>query len=129
MTCRFVVPQPIGDGDDQPHLLRDHLALYGRPDDPVMRRQIDGILSVRAEPVTRRVSGVDRLAFGRGQRVKLRLDDASFENGRMFLFSAVLDRFLAEFASVNAFVETAFDSPDQGEFIQWPSRTGRRPTI
>jgi type VI secretion system protein ImpG len=79
--------------------------------------------------VTRRVSGVDRLAFGRGQRVKLRLDDASFENGRMFLFSAVLDRFLAEFASVNAFVETAFDSPDQGEFIQWPSRTGRRPTI
>ena len=119
----------FGDGDDQPHLLRDHLALYGRPDDPVMRRQIDGILAVRAEPVTRRVSGVDRLAFGRGQRVKLRLDDASFENGRMFLFSAVLDRFLAEFASINAFVETAFDSPDQGEFIQWPSRTGRRPTI
>jgi type VI secretion system protein ImpG len=119
----------VGDGQDQPELLRDHLALYGRPDDPVMRRQIDGILSVRSEPVTRRVSGVDRLAFGRGQRVRIKLDDASFENGRMFLFSAIVDRFLAEFASVNAFVETCFESPDQGEFIQWPSRTGQRPTI
>jgi type VI secretion system protein ImpG len=47
----------------------------------------------------------------------------------MFLFSAVVDRFLAEFASINSFVETAFESPDQGEFIQWPSRTGMRPTI
>ena len=90
------------------------MALYGRPDDPIMRRQIDGIQKVTSRSVTRRVSDVDRLAFGRGRQATVRLDDASYENGRMYLFTAVLDRFLAEFASVNSFVETVFESPDQG---------------
>lgn len=115
--------------DGAPDLLKDHLALYGRPDDPVMRRQIDGIQRVAAKPVTRRVSDVDRLAFGRGLQARIRLDDASYENGRMYLFTAVVDRFLAEFASINSFVETIFESPDQGEVARWPARTGRRPTI
>ena len=116
-------------GGDAPQLLRDHLALYGRQDDPTMRRQIDAILSVRSEPVTRRVGGVDRLAFGRGLRVRLRLDDAGFENERMYLFAAVVDRFLSEFASVNSFIETVFESTEQGEIAHWPARTGLRPTI
>jgi type VI secretion system protein ImpG len=119
----------VSDPDGSSALLRDHLALYGRADDAQMRRQIDGVISVHSAPVTRRVSGHDRLAFGRGQRVRLRLDDAAFETGRMFLFAAVLDRFLSEFASVNAFIETVFESPDQGEFMRWPPRTGLRPTI
>lgn len=114
---------------DDPSLLRDHLALYGRTDDPVMRRQIDGILSVRSEPVTRRVPGQDRLAFARGQRVRIRLDDASFENARMFLFAAVIERFLAEFATVNAFTECVFESPQEGTFAQWPPRMGQRRNI
>lgn len=119
----------IGAPDGSPELLKNHLALYGRPDDPIMRRQIDGVLSVSSKGVTRRVSNVHRLAFGRGQQATIRLDDASYENGRMFLFTAVLDRFLAEFASVNAFVETVFESQDQGEIARWPARTGERPTI
>ena len=119
----------IDEPEGSPDLLKDHLALYGRPDDPVMRRQIDGVLSVTSSSVTRRVSGVHRLAFGRGRQAVVRLDDASFENGRMVLFSAVLDHFLAEFASVNSFVETIFESPDQGRIVAWPTRTGERPTI
>lgn len=109
--------------------LRDHLALYARPDDPAMRRQLDGVLALGAQPVTRRLSGVDRHAFVRGLALKLRLDDAAFENSRMFLFAAVLDRFLSEFAPVNSFVETRFDSPEQGEFAYWPPRLSHRPTI
>lgn len=120
-----LIDEPNGAAD----LLKDQLALYGRADDPVMRRQIDGVLSVTSRSVTRRVSGVHRLAFGRGRQARIRLDDASYENGRMVLFSAVVDRFLAEFASVNSFVETVFESQDQGEFVAWPTRTGQRPTI
>ncbi len=78
--------------------------------------------------MVRRLKG-DRLAFASGQRVKVSLDDMAFDHGRMFLFSAVLDRFLSEFVSVNAFTETVFDSPNQGVFAQWPPRTGLRPTI
>jgi type VI secretion system VasI/ImpG family protein len=119
----------VGDQADGPALLRDHLALYGRSDDPVMRRQIDGILGLSSTPVTRRLSGVDRQAFARGLRLRVTLDDAAFENAGMFLFSAVLDRFLAEFTSINTFVETVFESPDQGEFVTWPPRLGLRPSI
>ena len=116
------------DGDD-PAALRNHLALYGRTDDALLRRQIDGVLSVSASAVTRRVSGVDRLAFARGKRIKIRLDDASYENARMFLFCAVVERFLSEFASINSFTESVFESPEEGVFAQWPPRTGMRPTI
>ncbi len=114
---------------DDPSMLRDHLALYGRADDPAMRRQIDGVLSVRSSPVTRRVPGQERLAFARGLRVRLKLDDASFENARLYLFAAVIERFLAEFASVNSFIECVFETPQEGVFAQWPPRIGLRRNI
>jgi type VI secretion system protein ImpG len=115
--------------NDDPALLRDHLALYGRIDDATVRRQIDGLLSVRSEHVTRRVPGRDRLAFARGQRIRIKLDDVSFENARMFLFSAVIERFLAEFATINSFTECVFESVQEGVFIQWPPRLGQRRNI
>ncbi|MGH1558782.1 type VI secretion system baseplate subunit TssF [Caulobacter segnis] len=87
------------------------------------------LLAIRSEPVTRRVPGAGRSAFARGQRLRLKLDDALFENGRMFLFSAVLERFLGEFATVNAFTECVFNSPQEGTFAQWPPRMGERRNI
>lgn len=116
------------DGDD-PQVLRDHLALYGRQDDAASRRQVDGVTAIRSERVARRVPGMDRMAIARGHRIKVTLDDAAFDKGRMFLFSAVLERFLAEFASINAFTECHVRSPNEGEFQRWPLRIGRRPSI
>lgn len=112
-----------------PSRLRDHLALYGRQDEALLRRQIDGILSVRSQPVSRRVPGLDRTAIARGLRVTLRLDDASFDQGRMFLFSAVLEQFLSEFATINSFTECHFETPSEGILVQWPPRLGRQHSI
>ncbi len=119
----------VSEDDDDPSVLRDHLALYGRMDDPALRRQIDGLLGITSEPVTRRVPGQGRTAFARGQRLRLRLDDAPFENGRMFLFSAVIERFLGEFTTINAFTECLFESRQEGTFAQWPPRMGQRRNI
>ncbi|WP_174278535.1 type VI secretion system baseplate subunit TssF [Sphingomonas bacterium] len=116
------------DGDD-PAVLRDHLALYGQQDDAALRKQIDGVLSITSRKVARRVPGFDRMAIARGHRITIRLDDAAFERSRLFLFAAVLERFLAEFASINSFTESCFTSPQEGEFARWPPRIGRRPTI
>ena len=66
------------------------------------------------------------MAFARGLKIKVKLDDAAFENGRMFLFAAVIDRFLAEFVSLNSFTESVFESPHEGVFARWPPRTGRK---
>ncbi len=114
---------------EDPSVLRDHLALYGRTDDASMRRQVDGVLSVRAQPVTRRLPGQDRLAFARGLQIRLKLDDAAFEHGRLFLFSAVLERFLAEFSAINSFTECVFETQNEGTYAKWPPRTGRRRNI
>jgi type VI secretion system protein ImpG len=114
---------------DDPSVLRDHLALYGQQDDATLRKQIDGVQAIRSRKVARRVPGLDRMAIARGHRISIKLDDAAFERSRMFLFSAVLERFLCEFSSINSFTECCFDSPQEGEFAQWPPRIGRRPNI
>ena len=59
----------------------------------------------------------------------MKLDDVSYENARMFLFSAVLERFLAEFATINSFTECVFESVQEGTFVQWPPRVGQRRNI
>lgn len=116
------------DGDD-PSLLRDHLALYGRQDDAAMRRQIDGVMAINSRPVVRRIPGLDRMAVARGSRITIKLDDASYDNGRIFLFSAVIERFLAEFATVNSFTECIFETPLEGTLAKWPARIGRKHSI
>ncbi len=115
-------------GED-PSRLRDHLALYGRQDDAMMRRQIDGVLAIRSQPVSRRVPGLDRMAVARGLRLTLKLDDASFDQGRIFLFTAVLEQFLAEFATINSFTECHFETALEGSLVQWPPRLGRQHSI
>ena len=114
---------------DDPQVLRDHLALYGRQDDAASRRQVDGVIGIRSVKVARRVPGLDRMAIARGHRIAVKLDDSAFDKGRMFVFSAVLERFLAEFASINSFTETRISSINEGEFQRWPPRVGRRHTI
>ncbi len=114
---------------DNPSMLRDHLALYGRQDDAAMRSQIDGIAGVSSRPVVRRIPGRGQMAVARGSRIKLVLDDGSYHNSRMFLFTAVVERFLAEFATINSFTETVVETPGEGVVAKWPARIGRRPMI
>ena len=127
LTPNYTTLAPETSSD--PQVLRDHLALYGRPDDAASRRQVDGVTAIRSERIARRVPGMDRMSIARGHRIRVTLNDAAFDKGRMFLFSAVLERFLAEFASVNSFTEMLVSSGNEGEFQRWPLRIGRRPTI
>lgn len=119
----------VGDAGRDGELLRNHLALYGRPDDPVMRSQIDGIVSVKGEHVTRRVPGLGRMALARGLKIDVELDDAAFDQSRLFLFTAVVERFLSGFVTVNSFTESHFRTRLQGEVAAWPPRIGKREPI
>ncbi len=114
---------------NSPDTLRDHLALYGRQDDATLRRQIDGISAVSSRPIVRRIPGAGQMAVARGSRIRLVLDDASYHNGRLFLFSAVVERFLAEFTTINSFTETIVETHSEGVVVKWPARIGRKPMI
>ena len=44
-------------------------------------------------------------------------------------FTAVLERFLAEFATINSFTECHFETPLEGNLVKWPPRIGRQHNI
>jgi type VI secretion system protein ImpG len=76
--------------------------------------------------VVRRVPGGGPITFGRGVRVAVTVDDASFEGIGALRLGTVLDRFFARYVSINSFVETRLQSIGRGEVKQWPARTGAR---
>jgi type VI secretion system protein ImpG len=123
--------RPDGSAD----ALAEHLGLYLRDESPVMRREIQGLTGLTARLVTRRASGSSRLAFQRGQRLTLELAWNSYEAGTAYLFTSVVARFLADFATINSFAECEVRA-DNGLSWNWAGQaqregqwTGRRPTI
>ena len=116
----------IDRGEDGASSLRELLSLYARTSRPEVRKQIDGVRNVQSQPIMRRVSREGPLAFGRGLEVKLTFDESAFEGSGVFLMGAVLNEFFARYSSVNSFTETVLTTPDRGEVMRWPLRTGRR---
>jgi len=106
--------------------LRELLALYGDLGEASARKQIDGVLSVRTTPITRRAPIPGPIAFARGLEVAVTLDEAAFEGAGIFLLGAVLERFFAKYVSINSFTETVVRSTERGEIIRWPTQIGRR---
>lgn len=127
LTPNYMTLAPEDHSD--PEALRDHLALYSPQDDAALRKQIDGVLAINSRKVTRRVPGIEGMGTARGHRITIRLDEGAFDDARMFLFSAVIERFLSGFATVNSFTETWFESTTEGRFMQWPPRVGRQHNI
>ena len=97
--------------------LRELLELYAPSGDASARKQIEGIRSVRVEPVVRRLprrraSAARRarapsmLAFGRGLEIAVEVDELAFEGGSAFLLGSVLEHYFARYVSINSFTET-----------------------
>ncbi|MCC6425508.1 MAG: type VI secretion system baseplate subunit TssF [Phycisphaerales bacterium] len=106
--------------------LRDILRLYGDRGDPVVRKQVDGVRSVKVSPITRRIQTPGPIVFGRGLEVGVTLEEANFEGTGPFLLGAVLDHFFARYVSLNSFTETVISGADHGPIMRWPARLGRR---
>ena len=109
--------------------LRELLALYGDMGEAATRKQIEGVRSIRAVPITRRAPIPGPIAFARGLEVSVTLDEAAFEGAGIVLLGAVLEEFFAKYASINSFTETVVHSSERGEIIRWPARIGRRHTL
>jgi type VI secretion system protein ImpG len=106
--------------------LRDLLKLYVNPNDVFTLRQIDGIRSVVAAPIVRRVAIAGPLTFARGLEIRVITDEEAFEGSGIFVLGAVLAQFFARYVSINSFTETVIVSQRRGEIMRWPSLIGRR---
>ncbi len=106
---------------------RSLLSLYGDNSDASFRKQIEGVLSIKSKPIVRRINTAGPIVFGRGLEITLTVDEAAFEGSGVFLLGMVLERFFAQYVSLNSFTETVLTSSDRGEIMRWPTRLGQRP--
>ena len=104
--------------------LRELLSLYCQAGDLNAQRQIEGVRSITASSVTRRMPSPGPITFGRGLQVTLTLDDAAFEGPGAFLLGAVLSQFFAQYVSINSFTETVVRTLARGEIMRWPAKGG-----
>lgn len=109
--------------------LREMLGLYGDQSEAHVRKQIEGIRSISANPITRRLPLPGPITFGRGLEITLICDEAAFEGAGAFILGGVLEQFFARYASINSFTETVIRTTERGEIMRWPARIGRQPTL
>ena len=105
--------------------LRDLLRLYCRVDDEAAHKQIEGLRSVTAESIVRRLPLPGPITYGRGLQVCVSLDESAFEGAGVFVLGSVLEQFFAKYVSLNSFTETVIKSAARGVIMQWPARVGR----
>jgi type VI secretion system protein ImpG len=109
--------------------LRQILRLYAGPSEAGYGKQRDALLSVRVSPSVRRLPRPGPLAYGRGVRIELEVDELGFQGGSAFLFGSVLEQFFARHASLNSFTETVLKGSSRGEIMHWGPRCGNRPIL
>jgi type VI secretion system protein ImpG len=86
--------------------------------------------SIQDVTATRETRLVGRGSILRGQlvRIKCRLDFFA-SIGDMFLFGCVLDRFIADYASINSYTRVELEDAFTGALFKWPPRLGQQPLL
>jgi len=103
--------------------LREILKLYDFDDSPATRQQINGIVSLQAQHVTKRIGQ----SFCRGVQVTIEFDEDKFVGTGLYLFASILERFLGQYVSVNSFSQlVAKTVQKKGALKKWPPRNGNR---
>jgi type VI secretion system protein ImpG len=96
----------------------------------VTREFIEGITHVGSRRVIGRLARAGLSDFCRGLEVAIELDEDKFPGVGVFLFTCVLERFLAMYVSSNSFVQLAAKRTGQsGAFKKWPPRPGDLPSL
>jgi len=103
--------------------LKEMLKLYDFDNSPSNRQQIDGIISLKSEYVTKRIG----FAYCRGTRVTVEFDQDKYVGAGLYLFASVLENFLGQYVSVNSFSQMAVRTTQGKEILkEWPPRSGNR---
>ncbi|MGH1330363.1 MAG: type VI secretion system baseplate subunit TssF [Paracoccaceae bacterium] len=109
--------------------LREMLSLFADISDTITETQLQGLRNVETRPVVRTIRRGDGFHAARGLEIRVIFDEAAFEGNGVILLGAILDRFLAEYASVNSFTQVITASIQRGDIKVWPPRTGKGPLL
>jgi type VI secretion system protein ImpG len=107
--------------------LQQILRLYDIGRSAYSQNVIDSIIRVQSRRHFARVSSESGINFARGMRVEMELDEDQFVGGGVYLFAAVVERFLGLSASLNSFTQLVVTTPQRKEMLhEWQPRAGRR---
>ncbi|HEX3485405.1 MAG TPA: type VI secretion system baseplate subunit TssF, partial [Micropepsaceae bacterium] len=120
----------LADSEHGAEALREMLRLYDFRDAPETRALIDSVLSVRTTRGVARPPDAAMGALCRGLEVTIEFDDRRQSGAGIFVLAAVLERFIAHYASINAFTRlTATLKGRSGVYRKWPARAGDQPLL
>ncbi len=106
---------------------REILKLYNYAGTAFTEKQISGIMRMQGTRQFARVFSENGIAFVRGTRVEMDLDEEQFVGGGVLLFSMVVERFLALYASMNSFTQLHVRTRQRKEPLkEWPPRAGQK---
>jgi type VI secretion system protein ImpG len=107
--------------------LQQVLRLYDFGRTAYSQNIIESILAIRSERHFARVSSDEGIAFARGMRIHMELDEDQFVGGGAYLFASVMEHFLGLSASLNSFTQLVVTTPQRKEPLhEWQPRAGRR---
>ena len=102
------------------------LRLYNFSDSVDLEKQFTGIVSLDSQRHFARIISENGISFARGTRVQMEFDEDEFVGGGVFLFAAVIERFLAFYASLNSFSQLVVKTRQRREVLkEWPPRAGQ----
>lgn len=103
--------------------LKELLKLYDFDDSPATRQQIQGIVGLKSAYVTRRIGQ----SFCRGLSVTMEFDEDKYVGSGLYLFASILERFLAQYVSINSFTQLTAKTLQKKEPLHiWQPRNGNR---
>ncbi len=108
--------------------LQEMLALYNVTDSARANEQIRGIRRMECASVVGRIGRDAWRGFCRGYEITLEFDEGAYAGGSALLLAAVLNRFFAQYTSVNSFTRVVVKR-DEEEWKRWEPMTGRQPVL
>ncbi len=107
--------------------LQEILRLYDFSNTAFLEKQIAGILDVRTKRHFARVISENGITFARGSRVEIELDEEQFTGSGVYLFTAVLERFLGQYVTLNSFSQLVAKTRQRKEVLrEWAPRAGQK---
>jgi type VI secretion system protein ImpG len=107
--------------------LQEVLKLYDFAATAYSSKTVEGIAGLKSSRQFSRVVSEEGIAFARGTRVELELDEEQFVGGGVYLFASVIESFLGLYASLNSFSQLSVRVQQRKEVLrEWPPRAGRR---
>jgi len=105
--------------------MQEILRLHNMSDSAASENQVGSILKMKSSPGFALVDSAYGLIPARGTQVEMEFDEQQFAGSGLYLFAAVLDRFLAGYASMNSFSQLTARSTLRKEAMgKWPPRAG-----